>query len=64
MYLPGLAACGVEFQDRYSNVSHPGLKDDEIKFLAKVPELMRSMLANELKIKVVNDMRSADIQSG
>jgi len=48
-YLPGLAACGVEFQDRFSNLSHPGLKDNEIKFLAKVPNLMRSMLTNELK---------------
>tara|TARA_Y100001968_G_scaffold71577_1_gene62801 strand:+ start:790 stop:1983 length:1194 start_codon:yes stop_codon:yes gene_type:complete len=48
-YLPGLAACGVEFQDRFSNLSHPGLRDDEIKFLAEVPKMMRSMLTNELK---------------
>jgi len=50
LYLPGLAACGVEFQDRFSNLSHPGLKDNEIKFLKKVPELMRLMLTNELNI--------------
>ncbi len=48
-YLPGLAACGVEFQDRFSNLSHPGLKDNEINFLAEVPMMMRSMLTNELK---------------
>ena len=48
-YLPGLAACGVEFQDRFSNLSHPGLKDNEINFLAEVPIIMRSMLTNELK---------------
>ena len=48
-YLPGLAACGVEFQDRFSNLSHPGLEDNEIKFLAGVPIMMRSMLTNELK---------------
>ena len=48
-YLPGLAACGVEFQDRFSNLSHPGLKDNEINFLAEVPKMMRSMLTNELK---------------
>ena len=48
-YLPGLAACGVEFQDRFSNLSHPGLKDNEINFLAEVPIMMRSMLTNELK---------------
>ena len=53
-YLPGLAACGVEFQDRFSNLSHPGLKDNEIKFLAEVPRMMRSMLTNELKILLPN----------
>ena len=47
-YLPGLAACGVEFQDRFSNLSYPGLKDNEIKFLAKVPKMMRYMLSDEL----------------
>ena len=49
LYLPGLAACGVEFQDRFSNLSHPGLEDNEINFLAKVPRMIRSMLTNELK---------------
>ena len=48
-YLPGLAACGVEYQDRFSNLSYPGLKDNEINFLAEVPKIMRSMLTNELK---------------
>ena len=48
-YLPGLAACGVEYQDRFSNLSYPGLKDNEINFLAEVPKMMRSMLTSELK---------------
>ena len=48
-YLPGLAACGVEFQDRFGNPSYPGLKDNEINFLAKVPKMMRSMLSDELE---------------
>ena len=48
-YLPGLASCGVEFQDRFSNSSYPGLNDNEINFLSKVPKMMRSMLTNELK---------------
>ena len=48
-YLPGLAACGVEYQDRFSNLSYPGLKDNEINFLAEVPKMMRYMLTNELK---------------
>jgi len=54
LYLPGLAACGVEFQDRFSNLSHPGIKDNEINFLSKVPKIMRSMLTNELKIFLPN----------
>ena len=54
LYLPGLAACGVEFQDRFSNLSHPGLNDNEINFLAKAPEMMKLMLTNELKIFLPN----------
>ena len=50
LYLPGLAACGVEFQDRFSNLSYPGINDNEIKFLAEVPKQMRAMLTNKLKI--------------
>ena len=60
-YLPGLAACGVEFQDRYSNLCYPGLQDNEINFLAEVPKLMRSMLTNELKEflpNISNDLRN------
>ena len=54
LYLPGLASCGVEFQDRFSNLSHPGVKENEINFLARVPKIMRSMLTNELKIALPN----------
>ena len=64
-YLPGLAACGVEFQDRFSNLSHPGLKDDEINFLEEVPKMMRSMLTNELKIflpELSNELREKLIE--
>ena len=65
LYLPGLAACGVEFQDRFGNSSHPGLKDNEIKFLAEIPEMMRSMLSNELKIffpNLTNESRNKLIE--
>tara|TARA_B100000965_G_scaffold233396_1_gene195463 strand:- start:1251 stop:2450 length:1200 start_codon:yes stop_codon:yes gene_type:complete len=65
LYLPGLAACGVEFQDRFSNCSYPGLKDIEINFLAKVPNKMRLMLKKELKIllpDLSNDLREKFIE--
>ncbi len=48
LYLPGLAACGVEYQDRFSNSSLPGINDNEIDFLTKVPKKMRELLTNEL----------------
>ena len=48
LYLPGLASCGVEFQDRFSNLSHPGIRDKEIDFLAEVPKKMKYMLIKEL----------------
>ena len=54
LYLPGLAACGVEFQDRFSNLSYPGINDKEITFLAEVPKLMRSILTNKLKKVKIN----------
>ena len=65
LYLPGLAACGVEFQDRFGNLSHPGLQDKEIKFLSEVPKMMRSMLTNQLEIclpKLTNDLRNKLIE--
>ncbi len=37
-YLPGLAAGGVQWQDRHGNVSHPGVSDEELNFLATVPQ--------------------------
>ena len=49
LYLPGLASCGVEFQDRFGNLSYPGLNSNEINFLSKVPRMMRSMLTNKLE---------------
>ena len=54
LYLPGLAACGVEFQDRFGNSSYPGIEEDEINFLKKVPKIMREMLTKELKIFLPN----------
>ena len=41
LYLRGLAACGVEFQDSEGKTSFEGIPKKELEFLAKVPELMR-----------------------
>ncbi|MNG12058.1 Glucosylglycerol-phosphate phosphatase [compost metagenome] len=37
LYLPGLAAGGVQLQDRYGKVSHPGVSEAELAFLQTIP---------------------------
>jgi glucosylglycerol 3-phosphatase len=48
-YLPGLAAGGVQLQDRHGRVSHPGVSDEELAFLRSVPDsadrFLRELLA-------------------
>lgn len=44
MYLPGLAGGGVQWQDRDGEVSHPGVSDAELDFLAAVPDRIRERL--------------------
>ncbi|MEL6250078.1 MAG: glucosylglycerol 3-phosphatase [Cyanobacteria bacterium J06627_15] len=39
-YLPGLAAGGVQWQDRYGELTHPGVSVTELDFLQSVPEKM------------------------
>jgi glucosylglycerol 3-phosphatase len=43
-YLPGLAAGGVQWQDRYGNVSHPGVSEAELDFLQSVPPRIEKQL--------------------
>ncbi len=54
LYLPGLAACGVELQDKFSNSSYPGVTKNEIDFLKEVPKLMKLLLTNELHKSLPN----------
>ena len=48
LYLPGLAAGGVQLQDRYGQLSHPGVSSDEMAFLAKAPERMENLFLQRL----------------
>ncbi|MBE9158851.1 glucosylglycerol 3-phosphatase [Nodosilinea sp. LEGE 06152] len=43
-YLPGLAAGGVQWQTRAGDISHPGVSEAELAFLASVPETMGDRL--------------------
>ena len=44
LYLPGLAAGGVQWQDRFGTVSHPGVSSQELEFLAAVPNQISQRL--------------------
>ncbi len=48
LYLPGLAAGGVQLQDRFGRVSHPGVSAGELAFLAAVPQRLRRTLLERL----------------
>ncbi|QID17064.1 glucosylglycerol 3-phosphatase [Nitrogeniibacter mangrovi] len=48
LYLPGLAAGGVQFQSADGEVSHPGVSAAELQFLAQVPARARHWLATVL----------------
>ncbi|TVQ57268.1 MAG: glucosylglycerol 3-phosphatase [Spirulina sp. DLM2.Bin59] len=49
-YLPGLAAGGVQWQDCYGNVSHPGVSEAELQFLqfviVEMGQQLRQILPN------------------
>ena len=47
-YLPGLAAGGVQLQDRFGDLSHPGVSPAEMAFLAKAPARMEDLLMQRL----------------
>lgn len=44
-YLPGLAAGGVQLQDRFGTLSHPGVSEAELAFLQTVPTRMTRWLS-------------------
>lgn len=48
LYLPGLAGGGVQWQDCYGNVSHPGVSEAELSFSAAVPSKMQAALRDFL----------------
>ena len=43
-YLPGLGGGGVQWQDCYGNVSHPGVSEQELAFLEAVPAKIKTTL--------------------
>ncbi len=49
-YLPGLAAGGIEYQDKFGRISTNGVTKEEIHFLSEVPKLIESQLKQKLTI--------------
>ncbi|XXF07402.1 glucosylglycerol 3-phosphatase [Pseudomonas sp. D2-3] len=49
LYLPGLAAGGVQVQDRHGRISHPGISTEELAFLAAAPAWLNESLKQLLQ---------------
>lgn len=49
LYLPGLAAGGVQLQDSRGNLSHPGVSEAELDFLGALPERLLERLESGLR---------------
>tara|TARA_Y100001978_G_C23700749_1_gene440704 strand:+ start:2391 stop:3608 length:1218 start_codon:yes stop_codon:yes gene_type:complete len=49
LYLRGLAACGVEYQNSKGEISFEGISEKEINFLTKVPTIMRPKFVKIVK---------------
>ena len=49
LYLRGLAACGVEYQDNKGEINFEGISREEIDFLANVPQIMRPKFRSIVK---------------
>lgn len=61
LYLPGLAAGGVQWQDRFGNLSHPGVSEAEWDFLQAVPQQMATCLRQFLQ-RQQGILSTADIE--
>ena len=62
LYLPGLAAGGVQLQDEFGHLTHPGVSDAEMCFLASVPERMNALMGALLP-SVMPDLADQDLKA-
>ena len=44
LLLPGLAAGGIQWQDNHGNISHLGVSEEELSFLAEIPRKIETRL--------------------
>lgn len=45
-YLPGLAAGGIQWQNRFGTLGYPGVLEQELSFLAQVPQKIQNRLTS------------------
>ena len=62
LYLPGLAAGGVQLQDEFGHLTHPGVSEAEMSFLASVPERMNALM-EALLPSVMPDLADQDLKA-
>ena len=62
LYLPGLAGGGVQLQDHHGTLSHPGVSDAEMDFLAALPARMEAELEARLPA-LMPQLSPAQVQS-
>ena len=62
MYLPGLAAGGIEYQNKFGNIEFPGVTTEELQFLKLLPIKMKHHLRDKL-IKLLPMMTSSQINN-
>jgi glucosylglycerol 3-phosphatase len=62
LYLPGLAAGGVQFQDRFGAVSTPGVHPDELAFLENLPERLREGMRSWLP-RLLPELKHDDLEA-
>lgn len=61
LYLQGLAGGGVQWQDCYGNVSHPGVTEAELEFLNEIPRKIAECL-RELGTQLKYGLNQAQLE--
>ncbi len=61
LYLPGLAAGGVEWQDNYGNALPKGVGEKELTFLSRLPLEMQNVLIKNLSF-LTNDFEESFLE--
>ena len=62
LYMPGLASCGVEYQDKFGKISILGLTKEEINYLRDLPIKMKDLLVKGL-IKIFPNLSNTQLKS-